>query len=135
MVFSVLCVIAITLTSCKKETEKWNFNHPQEELCEVWWKATHYSPSGDGIWLTMGELGKRLSIRFYEDGKYSSIGVFETNGGQYAYSAHGNSIDILYGGQKLYDFTVLSWTFSTIELKMTLEGSPSSTACYRFIRD
>jgi hypothetical protein len=135
MVSLMLCVVTISTTSCKKETEKWEFNYPKEELCDVRWKATHYSPSGNGIWLTMHELGKSLSISFYEDGKYYSNGMFNTNGGQYTYSAKGNSIDILLDGRKLYDFTVLSWTYSTIELKMVIEGSSSSTACFRFDRN
>ena len=128
-----LCVSVLLLTSCQKET--WDFNYPKEQLCAGWWKATHYSSTG-GSWTSMSSLNRRLSIRFYDNGDYSSVGMFETSGSnEYTYLATGNRIDILMDGSKLYDFTVISWTGTSTELKMVVNSSSGSTAYFKFERE
>lgn len=130
---AILAIIAVSLSSCQKET--WDFNYPKEQLCAGWWDATHYSSDGN-TWTRMSTLNRHLSIRFYEDGDYSSIGMFETRGSNnYTYSAEGNRIDILMDGRKLYDFTVMSWSGTASELKMVVNGGSNSTAYFKFELD
>lgn len=120
----------MALTSCQKE-EEWDFNYPKEQLCASWWDATHYSSNGSS-WTTMSSLGKYNSIRFWEDGDFSSIGMFEANASSHTWEAHGNQIKIYMDGNPLQTYTVQSWDGSNIELKMEVG---SSVAYFKFERD
>lgn len=119
----------MTLTSCQKEesyqNEKWNFNYPKEQLCASWWAATDYSDNGS-YWVSMSALGKYNDIRFWEDGKFSSIGVFEQSASNHTWEAHGNQITIYMHGSPLQTYTVRSWNENKIELKMEV----GSSVCY-----
>lgn len=130
----IILVAMMAMTSCQKET--WDFNYPKEQLCGGWWRATHYSPSGNN-WTSMSSLGERLSVRFYENGDYSATGMFSTSGsGDYTYSAIGNKIDILMDGRKLYDYTVSTLSGATMVLKMTVSSSSgTSIAYFKFERE
>lgn len=125
-----LLVGVIALTSCQKE-EVWDFNYPKEQLCGGWWEATHYSPSGTS-WTTMSSLGKYHELRFWEDGGFSSIGMFEASVSNHTWEAHGNKITIYMNGSPLQTYTVQSWNGNNIELKMEVG---SSVAYFKFELD
>lgn len=114
----VLCVSAMSLTSCEKET--WDFNYPKEQLCGGSWSATHSSATGNGYWFTMSSLNESLWLKFYEDGTYYSRGAFNASSSTHSWDAHGNVIDVYSGKTKIYTWTVKSWgTGTTIEMKLS----------------
>ncbi|MBQ3580919.1 MAG: hypothetical protein II975_08035 [Bacteroidales bacterium] len=129
---AVLMMIPLLLISCEKES--WKFNYPKDQLCSGWWEAVDVSTDGSN-WTGMSVIEEQYSVRFYDDGSYSSLGsVLRTRSSDdYTYYATGNDIDILLDGERVYGFTVLSWVGTSMETKMTVEGS-SKTIYYRFVK-
>lgn len=122
-----ICIAALSLTSCLKET--WDFNYPKEQLCAGWWGATYYSPNGSS-WTSLADLGEYNELRFWEDGDFSSIGMFEASAKTHTWEAHGNQIIIYMNNDKpLQTYTVQSWDGRNIELKMDVG---SSTAYFKY---
>ncbi|MCR4812155.1 MAG: hypothetical protein K5867_06125 [Bacteroidales bacterium] len=121
----LLFVMTTVLISCTKDDE-WTFNYPKEELCNVWWDAVEYSPNGTA-WISMYDMGESHSIRFWNNGSFSSTGMFSASSSEHTYKASGDKIIVYMGDYPVRTYTVQSWVGNILELKMSVE-SPNDYA-------
>ena len=99
----LMILLAATLAAaCEKPLKEdvWEFDYPQEFLCEKTWATSWYVlPSGSYVLCSDPEhaYGEyRFTFKFNVDGTYRSTGYFGENTG--TYKAHGKTVETFKAG-------------------------------------
>ena len=92
----IFITFVLSFIGCNKvqieEPNKWNFNYPQNEICNYEWIGTHIMADNNGKWFAVDGLPSsyKFTIRFKKDFTYQSTGFIYS--GVDKYEVEGNTI-------------------------------------------